>query len=101
MHPKKRLEVIIERMAQGRACKVLEEAELTGYTVISAMAGYGDGKHWQRDTDLSTAQDMVVIISIGSPERIETAVRRLNALFAVHIGVLSVSTVDVMRPELF
>jgi len=48
MHIKKRLELIIEKPAMKRACRVLEEAGVKGYTVLPTMAGYGNGMRWQR-----------------------------------------------------
>lgn len=100
MHQKKRLELIIERMALERARDILEEAGLTGYTIISAMAGFGGGRRWRRG-DLSTAEEMTVVIAIGDDAKIEKALAALHKLLEAQIGVLSVSTVDVLRPDLF
>ena len=101
MARKRRLEVIIEKMAYKRACRVLVEAGLTGYTVVPALAGYGGGRRWDREADISGSTDMVVIITIGEDAVIEAALKNLANIFASHIGVLNVSDVDVMRPELF
>lgn len=100
MHEKKRLELIIERMALERARAILTEAGLTGYTVIGAMAGFGGGRRW-RSGDLSTAEEMTVVISIGDEEKIKKALEALHKLLEDQIGVLSISTVEVLRPELF
>lgn len=99
--PMRRLELIIERMAQKRACNVLEDAGLTGYTVVSALAGYGGNMRWSRDTDISDAQDMVIIVTIGDTEKIDRALEALQRLLGAHIGVLSVGEVEVLRPERF
>ncbi len=101
MHPRHRLELIIERMAVSRACNILEAAGLTGYTILPALAGYGGGNRWSRDTDISAAGDMVVIISIGTEERIRAALQQMEKLLSAHIGVLNVSEVSVLRPERF
>lgn len=101
MHEKRRIELIIERPAHKRACRVLEQSGLTGYTVLPAMAGFGGGNRWSRDTDISTSREMVVIISIGSEDRVETALKELENLLSAHIGVVSVSRVEVLRDERF
>ncbi len=101
MHTRHRLELIVERMAQARACSILEDAGVTGYTVLSALAGYGNGQRWQRDQDISHARDMVVIISIGDATKIDTALENLHRLLDDHIGVLSVDEVRVLRPDRF
>ncbi len=101
MHPKRRLELIIERMALARACTVLEEAGMPGYTVLGAVAGRGRSTQWQREGDPSSSQEMVVVIAIGDQSRIEQALRDLHRLVDAHIGVLSISDVDVLRPNRF
>ncbi len=100
MHQKKRLELIIERMALARARDILEDAGVTGYTVLSAMAGYGAGRRWRR-SDLSTAEEMTVVIAICDDEKIERALKALHELLEAQIGVLNVSTVEVLRPDRF
>lgn len=101
MHTRHRLELIIERMATRRACNILEAAGLSGYTVLPALSGYGRGKHWSRDTDLSASGDMVVIVSVGGLDAIEPALVELESLLSAHIGVLNVSEVKVLRPDRF
>ena len=101
MHKKRRLELIVERMALTRACNILKQANLQGYTVVNAVAGYGGTTHWQSEGDLSTAQDMMVVISIGDEEKIDRALRDLHTLLNRHVGVLSVSDVEVLRPARF
>lgn len=101
MHDKRRLEIIVERMALTRAGNILEAAGLTGYTVLPAMAGFGNSSHWRSAGDLSTTQDMVVVIAIGDNEKVERALEDLARLLSRHIGVLSVGDVQVMRPGRF
>ena len=101
MGEKQRLELIIERMAQRRACEILEGAGCTGYTVVSAMEGYGGDRRWRRGDDLSAAGEMVIIITIGDRARIAKALEDLHRLRDDRIGVLSVSKVEVLRPERF
>ena len=100
MYDKRRLEIIVERMALTRATNILEEAGVTGYTVLPAMAGFG-GVYWRSEGDLSTTQEMVVVISIGDAEKIDNALRDLHRLLNRHLGVLSVGDVQVLRPGRF
>lgn len=101
MHRKLRIELIIERMAYKRACRVLKESGMTGYTVIPALAGSGGRTEWRRDSDISASRDMVVIISIGDAERVETAIEKIEGLLGRHIGVVTVSEVNVIRDGRF
>ena len=101
MHDKRRLELIVERMALARACNILEDAGLTGYTVLPAMAGFGGSTHWRSEGDLSDTQEMVVVVAIGDAEKIDKALQDLYRLLDRHVGVLSVGDVQVLRPERF
>lgn len=101
MHTKYRIELIIERMAYKRACRVLESAGMTGYTVLPALAGFGNGNRWQRDSDISMARDMVVIVSIGNEGRVKTAIEQIESLLGSHVGVVNISEVQVLRDERF
>ena len=101
MHARLRLELIIERMALKRACSILEAAGLTGYTVMPAIAGFGGGNRWNRDADISASGNMLVVISIGTEERVGHALEQLEKLLSAHIGVLNVSEVKVLRPGRF
>ncbi len=96
-----RIELIIERMAHKRACRVLEASGLTGYTVLPAMAGYGNSKRWSRDTDLSSSGDMVMIISIGDEEKVRATMDQIGDILGAHIGIVSMTEVEVLRPGRF
>lgn len=101
MNTKQRIELIIERMAYKRAGRIFEAEGAMGYTVLPAMAGFGNGNRWSRDTDISGSRDMVMIISINDPETAQKILDQLRTLLDEHIGVVSVSTVEVLRPERF
>ncbi|MEM8617564.1 MAG: DUF190 domain-containing protein [Pseudomonadota bacterium] len=101
MHTRKRIELIIERMAYKRACRILEAVGIKGYTVTSAMAGYGNGTRWASDTDISDSNEMVVMIAIADEETITECLEQLSSLLGAHIGVVSTCDVQVLRPELF
>lgn len=101
MHAKKRLELIIEKPAMKRACRVLEDLGVKGYTILPAVGGYGGSNSWQRGTDLSASRDMVTFISILDESLMPICVEKLENLLGSHIGVLSFSDVMVMRGERF
>ena len=101
MHAKKRLELIIEKPAFMRACRVLEEAGVTGYTALPCMAGYGSGNRWQRGNDLSATRDMVMIVSILDEDLLGKVTREIENLIGAHIGILTVGNVEVIREDRF
>ena len=101
MFEKQRLEIIIEKPAFKRACRVLEDAGVKGYTAFSAFAGYGGSNRWSRGTDISASRDMIMIVSIVDDELIPTCLDNLEKLVGAHIGVVSVSSVQVFRDDKF
>ena len=101
MHPKKRLELIIENMAQKKAGRILDESGVKGHTSFMALSGKSGKTEWSRVGDLSASQHMVMIIAIGDQAVIATACAKLQDLLSEHIGVLSISDVEVLRPERF
>ena len=98
---KLRLELIIERPALRRAERVLESEGVKGWTVLPAISGWGGNTRWSRGTDISTATDMVMLVSIGGKDTLEPALEKLETLLGRHIGVLNVSDVRVLRPGKF
>ena len=101
MFAKKRLELIIEKPAFKRACRILEDAGVKGYTAFSAMAGYGANMRWQRGTDLSASRDMVMLISVMDEDLADKVIDALENLIGSHIGLLSLADVMVIRDDKF
>ena len=97
----KRVEIIIEAPMEERLTDGLEEAGVTGFTVLPVLGGSGRSGRWSREGQISRAGGMVAIICIVRPERLDTL---LDATFAVverHIGVVSISDCSVVRAERF
>lgn len=101
MFTKKRVELIIEKPAFKRACRILEDAGVKGYTAFSAFAGYGANMRWQRGTDLSASRDMIMIISVMDEEYAVKVIEDMENLIGSHIGLLSMSDVQVIRDDNF
>ena len=98
---KLRLELIIESPALRRAEDLLHEAGATGWTVVPAMSGFGGQTRWSRGTDISESTDMVVLICIADKEVLEPALKTILTMLDRRIGVVNVSDVRVLRPDLF
>ena len=98
---KLRLELIIESPALRRAEDLLQEAGVTGWTVVPAMRGFGGETRWSRGTDISESTDMVVIICIADEHTLTPALQKILTLLDRRIGVVNVSDVRVLRPGLF
>jgi nitrogen regulatory protein PII len=100
-HPKKRLEIIVEAPALQRVLKALDQADVSGYTVVPALQGRGSHGGWNRDDSLNNASHMVQVVCITSDHRAEAAVEAVYKIVKRQIGILLMSDVTVVRPEHF
>ena len=99
-HDAKRVEIIIEAPMEGRLTDALAAAGVTGFTVLPVLGGSGRSGQWTRDGQIGRS-GMVAVVCLIAPERLDGL---LDAAFAVvqrHIGVVSVSDVQVIRPSRF
>ena len=101
MHRKKRLEIILEAPAMNRLANALEQAGVTGYTVLPVLAGKGTTGAWSRDGLVGGAGAMVCVICITDPSKVETVLARVMDLLSRQIGLVTIGDVDVVRGERF
>ena len=100
-HAAKRVEIIIEAPLERRLTDALTQAGVTGYTVLPVRGGSGRSGPWSRSGQVSVAGGMVAVVCLVRPDGVDTL---LNAAFAVverHIGVVSVTDAQVIRPDRF
>ena len=100
-HSAKRVEIIIEAPLERRLTDALNEAGVTGYTVLPVRGGSGRSGPWSRSGQVSVAGGMVAVVCLVRPDGVDAL---LNAAFAVverHIGVVSVTDAQVIRPDRF
>jgi nitrogen regulatory protein PII len=101
MHAKKRIEIILEAPALHRLTDALEKAGVKGYTILPVLAGSGSEGPWSRDGQVTVAGQMVTIIAITDASKVDDALQRIYQLLSRQIGIVTVSDVQVMRPERF
>ena len=99
-HAKKRIEIIVEAPVLHRLTDRLDRADVTGYTVIPALAGRGmGGGAWSREGLAGEAGRMVMVICITDETRVDAVLETVYAIVSRQIGIVSVSDVQVIRPE--
>ncbi|NND22583.1 MAG: transcriptional regulator [Silicimonas sp.] len=101
MHQAKRVEIIIEAPLESRLTKALEDAGVTGYTVLPVLGGSGRSGKWSRDGEVSRASGMVSVVCLIRPERLDGLLKAAFAVVERHIGVVSVTDTGVLRAERF
>jgi nitrogen regulatory protein PII len=99
-HDAKRVEIIIEAPMEGRLTDALQAAGVTGFTVLPVLGGSGRSGQWSREGQVGRA-GMVAVICLIRPDRLDTLLEAAFAVVARHIGVVSVSDVQILRAERF
>ncbi|AGI70375.1 hypothetical protein OA238_c01050 [Octadecabacter arcticus 238] len=100
-HQAKRVVITIEAIMQNRLTDTMEAAGVTGYSILPVLGGSGRSGSWSREGQIGRANGMVQVICIIKPERLDDL---LDAAFKVvdkHIGVVTISDVEVLRAERF
>ena len=97
----KRVAIIIENMMQSRLTDAMEQAGVTGYSILPVLGGSGRSGRWHRDDEVSRAGGMVQVVCIVRPERVDALLEAVFAVVERHIGVVSVGDCEVLRAERF
>lgn len=100
-HKAKRVAIIIESVMQSRLTDAMQEAGVTGYTILPVLGGSGESGVWSREGQVGRGAGMVQVVSVIRPERLDTLLEKVFAVVERHIGVVAVSDCEVLRAERF
>lgn len=101
LHAAKRVAIIIEAPMQERLTNAMEQAGVTGYSVLPVLAGSGQSGTWSADDRIGKAGGLVQVICIIRPEAIDHLIEHAFPLVERHIGIITVTDCQVLRPERF
>ena len=100
-HAAKRVVITIESIMQKRLTDRLEEAGVTGYSILPVLGGSGRSGAWSRDGQISRASGMVQVVCIIRPERLDGLLEAAFEVVDKYIGVVTITDVEVLRAERF
>jgi PII-like signaling protein len=100
-HPKKRIDIMVEAPLMQKVINLLDQQAVGGYTVLPVLAGRGKDGAWHRDGVVGRAGALVMIFCILDEARVDEVLGPLFALVTRQIGIVTVSDVQVIRPDLF
>ena len=101
LHPKKRLEIVIERPLLRRLETILKGLPATGYTVLPVLSGRGHEGAWEAAGAVGDAGQMVAAVCIVDASALDTVLAVVFPLVERQIGIVSVSDVAVVRGKHF
>ena len=99
-HLAKRVEIVIEAPLERRLTDALNDAGVTGYTILPVRGGSGQSGQWTRAGQVGQS-GMVAVICLIKPERLETLLKAAFDVVEKHIGVVSVTDAQILRAERF
>lgn len=100
-YPKKRIDIMVEVPLLERVLDLLDQLNVSGYTVVPAIAGRGKSGRWHRDGIISRAGTVVQIFCILDESRVSAVLEPLFKLVSRQIGIVTVSDVQVIRGDHF
>jgi PII-like signaling protein len=100
-HLKKRIDIMVEAPLMQRVLNLLDQQNVSGYTVLPVLAGRGKDGAWHRDGVVGRAGALVMIFCILDEQRVDEVLEPLFKLVSRQIGIVTVSDVQVIRAEYF
>lgn len=100
-HHAKRVVITIEAIMQKRLTDTLEGAGVTGYSILPVLGGSGRSGSWSREGQITRANGMVQVVCIIRKERLDALLEAAFEVVDKHIGVVTITDVEVLRAERF
>lgn len=100
-YAKKRIDIMVESPLMAKVVGLLDAQGVTGYTILPALGGRGKDGSWHRDGLVGRAGSLVMIFCILDESRIDAVLDPLFKLVSHQIGIVTVSDVQVIRPDHF
>ena len=93
----KKLEIILSGEHQAFATDLLDNAGVTGYTIINNLSG--KGRHGFHEGHLMFNEEdvLIMIIAVVTEELVEPILEGLEPFYSEHSGVVFVTDIQVTR----
>ncbi|MEL6277715.1 MAG: hypothetical protein AAF661_03250 [Pseudomonadota bacterium] len=100
-HDKIRLDILIDAPLSNRLAALLDEQGVSGYTIFAAKGGKGEVGPWSRAGLITDVGQMQLFICVMDIDRRTHVLEALREQLADHIGYVTSSAVEVIRPGKF
>ncbi len=100
MHPRKRIEIVVEAVQAEQVTNLLDSLGATGWTVLPVTVGRGR-TGIRRSGVPGGVFDNVVILCITSAEVVARVVARQEELLGARPAIVTISDCEVLRPDHF
>lgn len=93
----KKLEIILSGEHQAYATNLLDNAGVTGYTIINNISGKGSHGFHEGHLMFNEEDVLIMIIAAVPEELVETILEGLEPFYSEHSGVVFISDIQVTR----
>jgi nitrogen regulatory protein PII len=100
MHPRKRIEIVVEAVRAEAVTALLDRLGATGWTVLPVLAGRGR-QGIRRAGDPGGVDDNVVVLCIASAELAARIVEAQDELLGARPAIVTLSDCQVLRADHF
>jgi PII-like signaling protein len=100
-YPKKRIDLIIEAPLKQRIMDCLDQANVSGYSVLPIIAGRGQDNSWTAEGQIGNSTQMVLIVCVADASKVDDLLASVFDLISHQIGFVTISDVFVVRPDRF
>ena len=98
---KKQIQIICERPILKRVQRHLTLAGVKGFTVFPALSGLGSEGEWDREGMIGDAGQMVMVLVVLDAADLDRVLTDIFDVVSPQMGVISVTDVEVVRPDRF
>lgn len=100
-HIKTRMDILIEAPLRGRLSTLLEQHDVSGFTIFPALGGSGTDGNWSRMGQITDIGQMLLFTCVLDESRSADLLAALGEKLADHIGYVTTTEVNVIRPNKF
>lgn len=101
LKPMKKIEIIVAGEQEQIIGAMLEEAKVTGFTLIRSISGKGHNGFHEGKLLFNDRASLIMFIAVAPEEVITTIALGMKTLFQNNSGVMFVSDVSVARMDYF
>ena len=96
---RKRIEILTDKALQGRVTKAIENAGITGWTILPVSSGKGREGQWREESVMGT--NKVFVLTIAAEDKAMALAEELAPMLTNLGFILSMWDVQVIRGERF
>ncbi len=96
---RKRIEILTDKALQKRVTNAIDQAGITGWTIVPVTEGKGRDGAWREERVMGT--DKVFVLTIAAEDKAQVLAETIAPMLTKYGFILSMWDVEVIRGERF